>query len=121
MRILCNANRLTRVDVRTMVVAEVYCGNQDIDGDGTASATETDTLFLTASQLTTWNASDKSNTDNANVVAYGFVTLALAVNDTAMGEVTGAGTYVLTDGKASVKIAAAAKTGYAFSKWSDGD
>src|SRR5574344_743087 len=51
MRIFCNANRLTRVDVRTMVVAEVYCGNQDIDGDGTASATETDTLFLTASQL----------------------------------------------------------------------
>src|SRR5574344_485110 len=29
----------------------------------------TDTLFLTASQLTTWNASYKSNTDNANVVA----------------------------------------------------
>src|SRR5574344_2784147 len=29
----------------------------------------TDTLFLTASQPTTWNKSYKSNTDNANVVA----------------------------------------------------
>src|SRR5574344_610698 len=117
----CNGNRLTRLDARTMAAAEVYCGNQDINGDGSPSTAETDTLFLTASQLTKWNASYKSNTDNANVVAYGFVTLALAVNDTAMGEVTGAGTYVLTDGKASVKIAATAKTGYAFSKWSDGD
>src|SRR5574344_764902 len=117
----CNGNRLTRLDARTMAAAEVYCGNQDINGDGSPSTAETDTLFLTASQLTKWNASYKSNTDNANVVAYGFVTLALAVNDTAMGEVTGAGTYVLTDGTASVKIAATAKTGYAFSKWSDGD
>src|SRR5574344_24605 len=69
MRIFCIANRLTRGDVRTMVVAEVYCGNQDIDGDGTSSASETDTLFLTASQLTTCSASYKSNTDNPNVVA----------------------------------------------------
>ena len=44
------ANRLTRVDVRTMAVAEAHCGNQDIDGDGSHGGGGL--LFLTASQLT---------------------------------------------------------------------
>src|SRR5574344_1571229 len=65
----CNGNRLTRLDARTMAAAEVYCGNQDINGDGSPSTAETDTLFLTASQLTKWNASYKSNEYNTNVVA----------------------------------------------------
>src|SRR5574344_42249 len=69
MTLICSGNRLTRLDARTMAAAGVYCGNQDIDGDGTSSTAETDTLFLTAAQLTVWNASYKSRTDNANVVA----------------------------------------------------
>src|SRR5574344_408570 len=72
--LFCQGNRLTRVDARTRAAAEVYCGNQDIDGDGSPSTAETDTLFLTASQLTKWNASYKSDERNTNIVAYGFVT-----------------------------------------------
>src|SRR5574344_361163 len=67
--LFCQGNRLTRVDARTMAAAEVYCGNQDIDGDGSPSTAETDTLFLTASQLTKWNASYKSDERNTNIVA----------------------------------------------------
>ena len=47
--------------------------NQDIDGDGSPSTAGRRTLVPHRLQLTAWNESYKSNTDNANVVAYGFV------------------------------------------------
>src|SRR5574344_1459614 len=65
----CYGNRLTRVDARTMAAAAVFCGNQDIDGNGSPSTAETDTLFLTAVQLTAWNVYYKSDERNTNVVA----------------------------------------------------
>lgn len=116
----CKKNQIHKLDARRMTSSYIWCGLQDFDGDGTSSATEVDTLFLTDDLLKAWMDTYGSSDYNVNVVAYGQSSLAeltLNVNDAAMGSVTGAGTYVKDSAAA---ITATPKTGYVFVKWSDG-
>jgi len=114
----------------TLTVASIDSAMGTVTGTGTYFFGDTATLTATANyghHFVSWNDGDTNaarlvvvNADAAYLAIFGVntYTLTVAANDTAMGTVTGSGTYYYGD---TATLTATPNSGYRFVNWTDGD